>query len=151
MVPSASVVHCDSGSGKAVAELIVDGESWGEFTSLELLRLKNVVDSKDIYEFLDNYFQKEDVEEIVIGKPVKLDGTPTNNTQPVEKFVARLKKRFPSYPVVLHDERLTSKMALDAMIAAGTKKNDRRQKGNIDKLSAVIILESYLESKAFGR
>ncbi len=109
------------------------------------------VDSKDIYEFLDNYFQKEDVEEIVIGKPVKLDGTPTNNTQPVEKFVARLKKRFPSYPVVLHDERLTSKMALDAMIAAGTKKNDRRQKGNIDKLSAVIILESYLESKAFGR
>ena len=104
----------------------------------------DTVDPKDIYQFLEEYLAKEEVDEIIVGFPLKLDGSETNNTQPVEKFVARIKKRFPSYPVVLHDERLTSKMALDAMIAAGTTKSDRRQKGNIDKLSAVIILESYL-------
>lgn len=109
------------------------------------------VESRDIYSFLEDYLSKEEVELIIVGWPLKLDGSPTNNTQPVTKFVERLKKRFPSYKVILHDERLTSKMALEAMLSAGTKKKDRRNKGNLDKLSAVIILESYLESKAFGK
>jgi len=61
-------------------------------------------------------------------------------------FVNRLRKVFENKEIVLHDERFTSKMALNAMIQAGSKKKDRQQKGNIDKVSAAIILQSYLES-----
>ena len=80
--------------------------------------------------------------------PRKLDGSATNATQHVRNFHKNLKKQFPEKPVYLHDERFTSKIALDAMIASGSKKKDRRDKGNIDKVSAAVILQSYLESKS---
>ena len=63
------------------------------------------------------------------------------------QFEKLLKKNFPEKAVYLHDERFTSKMALDAMIRGGSKRKDRREKGNIDKVSAAIILQSYLESR----
>jgi len=98
-------------------------------------------------DFLEKYIQKEEVETFVVGMPKNLDGEDTNNTQLVEIFVKSLKKKFPDIPVQLMDERFTSKIALEAMIMSGSKKKDRNNKsGNIDKVSAVIILQDYLSS-----
>lgn len=107
----------------------------------------DTIHAKDVLQFLKDYAQKEEVESFVLGMPTKLDGTDTNATPHVRQFHKQLKKHFPEKPVYLYDERFTSKMALDAMIAGGSKKKDRREKGNIDKISATIILQSYLESR----
>lgn len=107
----------------------------------------DTIHSKDVIAYLKTYNENEGIESFVLGMPKKLDGTPTNATPLVQQFQRLLKKNFPEKPVYLHDERYTSKMALDAMIAGGVKKKDRREKGNIDKVSATIILQSYLESK----
>ena len=107
----------------------------------------DTVHSKDVIAFLKNYDAQEGIESFVLGMPKKLDNTDTNATPLVRQFEKLLKKNFPEKAVYLHDERFTSKMALDAMISGGSKKKDRRQKGNIDKVSAAIILQSYLESK----
>ncbi|MEP1035453.1 Holliday junction resolvase RuvX [Ekhidna sp.] len=96
--------------------------------------------------FLKNYFQKEVVSKVIIGMPKNTDGSATNATPLVQAFINRFRKVFPSMELILHDERFTSKMAMDAMIAGGMKKKDRRNKGNVDKVSATIILQSYLES-----
>lgn len=105
------------------------------------------VHSKDVIQFIKTYDASEGIDEIVLGMPKKLDGTATNATRHVHDFHRNLKKQFPQKPVYLHDERFTSKIALDAMIASGSKKKDRREKGNIDKVSAAVILQSYMESK----
>lgn len=102
------------------------------------------VETKNLGEFLRNYFQKEDVSNIVVGMPKRLDNTDTHATPLVERFVAQFKEKFPEKPVTLVDERFTSKMALSAMIEGGMSKKDRKVKGNIDKVSAAIILQSYL-------
>ena len=107
----------------------------------------DTVHSKDVIAFLKQYDQAEGIEAFVLGMPKKLDNTATNATPLVRQFERLLRKNFPEKAVYLHDERFTSKMALDAMISGGSKKKDRRQKGNIDKVSAAIILQSYLESK----
>lgn len=107
----------------------------------------DTVHAKDVIQFLKNYDLSEGIESFVLGMPKNLNGTDTNATQQVRQFHNLLKKQFPEKPVYLHDERFTSKMAMDAMIAGGMKKKDRREKGNIDKISASIILQSYLESK----
>ena len=104
------------------------------------------VATHELEKYLTDYFEKEDVERVVIGMPKKIDGSATNATQLVEAFINRFRKVFPTKELILHDERFTSKMALDAMISGGAKKKDRREKGNIDKISATIILQSYLES-----
>ncbi|TAE39487.1 MAG: Holliday junction resolvase RuvX [Runella slithyformis] len=109
-------------------------------TALETVR------SHELLDYLKNYASREPIESFVVGMPKNLDSTDTNNTPLVKTFIKHLKKAFPDLPVYEHDERFTSKMALQAMIAGGTKKSDRRQKGNIDKVSAVIILQSFLES-----
>jgi putative holliday junction resolvase len=105
------------------------------------------VHSKDILEFLKNYVSVEEVEAFVLGMPVNLDGSETDATPHVRGFSRQLKKEFPEIPVHLHDERFTSKMAFQAMIAGGMSKKDRREKGNIDKVSAAIILQSFMDSK----
>ena len=106
----------------------------------------DVIPTHPLETYLKEYFLKETVSSVVIGLPRNTDGTDTNATPLVRAFVNRFRKVFPEKELILHDERFTSKMALDAMIAGGMKKKDRRQKGNIDKVSATIILQSYLES-----
>ena len=103
------------------------------------------VETQRLFNFLKGYFEKEEVEVIVLGYPRKLDLSDTNTTQDVLQLEKRLKKSFPSKDVVLQDERLTSRMALDAMIRGGMKKKDRRVKGNVDRISATLILQEYLE------
>jgi putative holliday junction resolvase len=105
----------------------------------------DTVHSKDVIDYLKKYLQTEDVEAFVVGKPSNMQGNPTDASPLVEAFVNLLKKQFPEKPIHLQDERFTSKMALASMIASGTKKKDRQNKSNIDKVSAVIILQSYLE------
>jgi len=107
----------------------------------------DTIHSKDVLEFLKAYVDREDVEAMVVGMPVNLDGEDTNNTPQVKGFVKGLKKAFPDMPIHLHDERFTSSMAMSAMITSGYSKKDRREKGNIDKISATIILQSFMESK----
>ncbi|MDX2303629.1 MAG: Holliday junction resolvase RuvX [Microscillaceae bacterium] len=102
--------------------------------------------SDQVIAYLENYVQQENVECFVVGMPKSLDGQRTQATPLVEGFVKLLQKKIPEIPIHLHDERFTSKMALDAMISGGTTKKYRREKGNIDKVSAVIILQSYMES-----
>ena len=104
----------------------------------------DTVHAKDILTFLKNYMQQESVEAIVVGMPRTLDNTPTDVTSAVVGFVRKLKKEIPGIPVYTIDERFTSKMAFQAMIDGGVKKKDRQNKATVDKISATIILQSYL-------
>ncbi|RZS98780.1 Holliday junction resolvase RuvX [Cecembia calidifontis] len=104
------------------------------------------VETSKLITFLQNYFQKEEVETIVLGYPKNLDGNPNEMTPRVISLKDRLSKIFPDKKLVMIDERFTSKMAMQSMIAMGSKKKDRKEKtGNLDKVSAAIILQSYLE------
>jgi putative holliday junction resolvase len=105
----------------------------------------DTIHSKDIISFLKNYDQKENIESFVLGLPKKLDNSDTNNTQLVLNFEKSLKRNFPEKKIFLIDERFTSRMAVQTMVSGGMKKKDRQDKGNVDKISAVIILQSFLE------
>ena len=98
--------------------------------------------------FLQAYFAKEVVDQVVIGMPKNLDNSDTDSTAGVRFFIKSFKKKFPEMPLIEHDERFTSKLAMQAMIAGGMSKKDRREKGTVDRVSATIILQSYMESKA---
>ena len=106
------------------------------------------VPSAKIIDYLKNYAQKETVKLFVVGYPKNLDNTPSENLKFVDAFLKNLKKAFPDTPVELEDERFTTTIAHRAMIDGGMKKSDRRVKGNADKISAVLILQSYLDRKA---
>ncbi len=97
--------------------------------------------------FLKEYIKEQPIKLFVVGYPKHLNNTPAQNAPRVMAFVTHLKRTFPDIPVVLRDERFTSKMALRAMIDGGMKKKDRRNKANVDKISAVIILQEFLQSK----
>ncbi|MFN3849359.1 MAG: Holliday junction resolvase RuvX [Spirosomataceae bacterium] len=105
----------------------------------------DTIPTDKVIEFLKKYTQTEAVEAFVVGMPVNLDGSDTDGTHYVKKFIEELKNVFPAIPIHLQDERFTSKMAVSAMIAGGMKKKDRQVKGNIDKISATIILQSFME------
>ena len=96
--------------------------------------------------FISNYAQREDVEKIVVGMPVKLSGEPTDSTPHVIAFLEKLRNKLSGIPIVTEDETYSSKNAVKIMIAGGMKKKDRRNKSNIDKISASLILQSYLDS-----
>ena len=98
--------------------------------------------------YLQTYFTKERVVKVVIGMPKNLDNSDTDSTAGVRFFIKSFKKKFPEMPLEEHDERFTSKLAMQAMIAGGMSKKDRREKGSVDRVSATIILQSYMESKA---
>ncbi len=108
----------------------------------------DTIPSKDILTFLKNYVAKEAVELIIVGMPKDLQNRDTHGTEPVKKFIAQLAHQLPDLPVKTADERFTSKMAFQTMIDGGMKKKDRKLKGNVDKLSATIILQSYLQANS---
>jgi len=106
------------------------------------------VPSAEIFEFLKTYLSKETVELFLVGEPKQMDNTPSESSKFVEPFVRKLTQTFPNIPIKRVDERFTSKMAFQSMIDMGLKKKDRQNKATIDKISATIMLQSYLE---FGR
>jgi putative Holliday junction resolvase len=101
----------------------------------------------DLLSFLKSYFQKEDVECVVLGYPTRSDGSDTDATQLVRQFKTVFEKEFPDKPIVLHDESHSSQHAMQAMVMGGMKKKQRREKGQIDTIAAALILQSYMESK----
>jgi putative Holliday junction resolvase len=111
----------------------------------------DTVHSKDFIEFIRKYLLREPVEAFIVGMPKRLDNTDTDATAGAKGCVTLLRKHFPQIPVHLHDERFTSRMAQQAILASGAKKKDRQNKELVDKVSASIILQSYLESKGLIR
>ena len=97
-----------------------------------------------------DYVGREQVELIVIGKPMQTDGTPSENLARVEQFVNRWRKAVPDIPVEYYDERFTSVIAHRAMIDGGLKKKARQNKALVDEISATIILQDYMESRHRG-
>ncbi|MDP1725399.1 MAG: Holliday junction resolvase RuvX [Bacteroidota bacterium] len=97
--------------------------------------------------YLKTYLQKEEVVCFVVGKPLKMDGTDSQSAQYVEKFISLLAKTFPIIPIKRVDERFTSRIAQRALLEMGLKKKDRQKKENVDQVSAVLILQTYLENK----
>ena len=108
------------------------------------------IETAHLLDYLKKYCSDEVVDGFALGDPVKPDGSPTHTTGAVKKMASKLSEIFPDKKVILIDERYTSNLAMDAMIQGGTSKKYRRNKGNIDKISATIILQSYLERKSFG-
>ena len=94
--------------------------------------------------------KKETVECIVIGNPKKLDNSPSESAQHVIGFTRKLMEKYPKLKIEMLDERFTSGMAQRAMIAAGSTKKQRQQKETIDMLSAVLLLQNYLEKKKYN-
>ena len=106
------------------------------------------VHSKDVSFFLEDYLKCEEVECFVIGEAKNLDNSPSESARFIEPFVKKLSNTFPEIKIVRVDERFSSKIAFQTMIDAGLKKKTRRDKALVDKVSATIILQSYLESRA---
>ena len=108
----------------------------------------DTVHAKDIVAYLQAYVAREDVEAMVVGMPRTLENAPLPDvTSAVVGFVRKLKQQIPAIPVFTHDERFTSKMAFRAMIDGGLKKKARQNKATVDRVSATIILQSFLEQK----
>ncbi len=104
------------------------------------------VETPELFIFLAKYLSDNDVELIVLGEPKRLDGSDTHSSEAVAQLKIKLENEF-NKPVVLIDERFTSKMAMQAMIDGGLKKKARQNKALVDQISATIILQSYMESK----
>ena len=106
------------------------------------------VETSVLYEYIEAYIQREQVERIVIGKPMQPNGLPSENMVRVENFFNRWRKAHPEIPIEYYDERFTSVLAHRAMIDGGVKKKTRREnKGLVDEISATIILQDYLQSR----
>ena len=107
------------------------------------------VSTHQLMDFLLNYIKQEPVERIIIGHPKQMNNEDSENMKSIIPFMNRLKKLLPDMPVELVDERFTSVLAHQAMLAGGLKKKDRQNKALVDEISATIILQSYLESKKY--
>ncbi len=110
----------------------------------------DTIPTAKILEFLTEYLKKETVDCIVIGEPKHEDNTPSQSAGVIEQFIVLLKQKFPAIPIQRVDERYTSRMAFQAMIDGGMKKKDRRDKAMIDKISATLILQTYMQMKQNG-
>jgi putative Holliday junction resolvase len=104
----------------------------------------------ELSKFIMAYLEREDVERIIIGMPTQTDGTPSENARRVSEFISYLRKRI-SIPVICWDERFTSVLAHKTMLDSGLKKKARQNKALVDKISATIILQSYMDSERIAK
>lgn len=105
------------------------------------------VPAAKIIDYLQKFAASETIVRFVLGYPLNLNGSHAGAAKDVDEFIPKLQKAFPDVPVTLEDERFTSVLAHRAMIDGGMKKSDRRDKNSVDKISAAIILQSYLDRK----
>jgi putative Holliday junction resolvase len=105
------------------------------------------IETSLLFDFLQKLFLKEKINVLVVGEARHLDGNASDITLAQQKFCDELTKKFPDKKIIRIDEMFTSKLASQAMLLGGMKKKDRMVKGNLDKISAAIILQSYLENK----
>ena len=103
------------------------------------------VETKELERWLADYFQREEVTTIVLGKPTQMNGQPSETWRYIEPLAGRLRHAYPDKEVLFYDERFTSVLAHRAMIDGGMKKSDRRDKAMVDKIAATIILEDFLQ------
>jgi putative Holliday junction resolvase len=108
----------------------------------------NTVTTREFDSFLEGYLKTEEVDAFVIGYPVQMNNQPSESVNYINPFIKRLKKTFPEKHIYLVDERFTSQMALRTMIDGGVKKKDRKDKSLVDKISASIILQSFLDNRS---
>jgi RNAse H-fold protein YqgF len=102
------------------------------------------VDTKELIVFLKDYFQKENVELVLVGLPKQMNNSASESESLIQDFLQKMTTEFPDMPVKRVDERFTSKMAFQTMIDSGLKKKQRQNKALVDEISATIILQSYL-------
>jgi putative holliday junction resolvase len=107
----------------------------------------DTVATHTIWDFLQEYFNKEQVDEVVVGYPRKLNNTASEAVVYINPFLKKFKMNYPDLKLELVDERFTSRMASMAMLEGGMKKKDRRNKEIVDAISATILLQSYMEQK----
>ncbi|MDR2010537.1 MAG: Holliday junction resolvase RuvX [Bacteroidales bacterium] len=100
--------------------------------------------------YLKNYFIDNEVEKIIVGMPVQMNNTPSESVKYIEPVLNRLKRVFSDIEFILVDERFTSKLAFQAMIDSGLKKTQRRDKTIVDRISAAIILQAYLDKEKYN-
>nr|WP_245224839.1 Holliday junction resolvase RuvX [Pseudozobellia sp. WGM2] len=102
------------------------------------------VSTSKLFDFLKDYVVAENVEKFIIGEPKQMNNTPSQSEALIVPFIEKLQKLHPEIPIERQDERFTSKLAMQSMIAGGVKKKKRRDKGLVDEISATIILQDYL-------
>jgi putative Holliday junction resolvase len=105
------------------------------------------VHPNELLKYISEYCSRENVETIVVGYPKQMNNQASEAVNYINPFLKKLQKQFPDISVEIEDERFTSKMAQQAMIDGGMKKKNRQNKANVDRVSATIILQSYLERK----
>ena len=103
------------------------------------------VETKDLEKFIADYVEKEEVSTIVMAKPTQMNGEDSENMKRIEPFFNRLRKLYPDKKIVYYDERFTSVLAHQTMLQSGIGKKARQNKGLVDKISATIILEDYMQ------
>jgi putative Holliday junction resolvase len=106
----------------------------------------DTVHSKDVIEYLKKYCSEHPVETFVLGLPKQMDGSASHFERQIQGFQNSLRKNFSAISIVRYDERFTSKMASQSLIDSGVKKKDRKNKGLLDSVSAVLILQDYLKT-----
>lgn len=104
------------------------------------------VPTHTLFDYLKTYFEKETIDCIIVGMPKQMNNEYSENMKHIRPFVDKLQKKYPGMRVEYYDERFTSALAQRAMIDGGVKKKDRQNKALIDEISAVIILQDYMES-----
>ena len=104
------------------------------------------VETKELEKFLKDYMAANEVDIIVVGKPKQMNGEPSETWRYIEPLAGRLRKAYPDKEVVFFDERFTSVIAHRTMLESGIGKMARRDKALVDKISATIILQSYMEA-----
>ncbi len=100
-----------------------------------------------IFEYLDEYTGREKIDLFVVGSPLQMNNKPSDSVKHIEPFVKKLCKKYPEIPIKRFDERFTSKMAKQTMIDSGISREARRNKAMVDKISAAIILQSFLDQQ----
>jgi putative Holliday junction resolvase len=98
--------------------------------------------------FILDYLKKNEIDAFVIGYPVQMNNQPSESVIYINPFIKKLKKTYPEKHIYLADERFTSQMAIRTMVEGGVKKKDRQDKAMVDKISASIILQSFLDNRA---
>ncbi len=107
------------------------------------------VATQDLWQWLENYFAEEDIEKVVLGEPLHHDDKPAQFHHHVIGLQRKLEKAFPDTEIVLWDERFSSQAAKQAILRSGAKKKKRQQKDLVDKMSATLILQDYMENNVW--
>lgn len=102
------------------------------------------IPTKELFIYLDKYLKNEKVDLFIVGEPKQMNGTPSESEVYIKDFLIKLENKY-HIPIERFDERFTSKMAFDTMIASGISKKKRKNKSLVDKISATIILQGYLD------